>query len=646
MKLSIPHRANPLKLALVALFVTAVSFAQSAKPVITKIDPPDWFAGLPASLLLVHGEHFENTTFVACAKSGAKSGTSPARITETTISSNGHWAFVGFEPGRQPGKINLVATNPRGSTTAEYTLALLRSSAEQPKGFTPADVVYLIMPDRFADGDTSNDVLPGYHDPDDRSRAQAYHGGDLRGIAQHLDYLQALGVTTIWTTPLYDNSAEQSGQSYHGYSATDMFAVDPHLGTMEDLRALVRAAHERGMKVVLDTVPNHVGAAHPWAKDPPSPSWLHGSPASHIEAQFDFTSIVNPSGNAAARNAVLNGWFANSLPDLNQDDPLVALYLIQNGIWWIERSGADGLRLDTFPFVPRTFWHAYNGTLHELYPHLSEVGEVFSPDANVTSFYAGGRANRGSDGTVDTLLDTPFDYPMFFALRGALTGRKPMSAIADVLREDALYPHPERLVTFLGNHDNKRFLSEPGADAGALRLGFGLLATLRGMPQLYYGDEIAMKGGDDPDNRRDFPGGFAKDKADAFEKSARNDEQESMEEWVHALFALRAKTPALETGQIRVLSSDANTLAILRGTDLSGNCAANPAAARYVVVANASHAPQDVTIRLDGSPLAGCAKFTPERPLATGLGVAPEASQGSLRIHLAAQEIAILRAGQ
>ncbi len=629
-------------LTLAVLFIAAVfapvAPAQSAKPIITKIDPPDWFVGLPASLLLVHGEHFENTAFSVRPKSGARA----ARITETTISANGHWAFVGFEPGKKPGKIKLVATNPRGSTTAEYTLSALRTPVQQPKGFSPTDVMYLIMPDRFADGDASNDALPGYHDPDDRSQPRAYHGGDLRGIAEHLDYLQQLGVTTIWTTPLYDNSAGQSGQTYHGYSATDMFGVDPHLGTMNDLQALVRAAHDRGMKVVLDTVPNHVGAAHPWAKDPPSSNWLHGSPASHIEAQFDFTSIVNPNGNAAARNAVLNGWFANSLPDLNQDDPQVTRYLIQNGIWWIERSGADGLRIDTFPFVPRSFWHAYYGTLHELYPNISEVGEVFSPDTNVTSFYAGGRANRGSDGTVDTELYTPFDYPMFFVLRGALTGKKPMSAIADVLAQDKLYPHPERLVTFLGNHDNKRFLSEPGADAGALRLGFGLLATLRGMPQLYYGDEIGMEGGDDPDNRRDFPGGFANDKADAFEKPGRSKEQESMEEWVQSLFALRAKTPALATGQIRVLSSDANTLAFLRGVDLSGNCTANPAAARYVVVANASHAAQDVSIPLDGTPLAGCAKFMPE----LSVGAALEARQGSLPVHLAAQEIAILRAEQ
>ena len=628
----IERRARLQTLALAALLAVVPCFAQSAKPVITKIDPPNWFAGLPASLLLVHGEHLENTTFTV--RKGL------ARITETTISANGHWAFIGFDPGAKPGPIEIVAANPRGSTTVAYSLTSLRPQADGPRGFSSADVMYLIMPDRFADGDTSNDSIPGFHDPDDRSRARAYHGGDLRGIEAHLDYLKQLGVTTIWTTPLYDNSAEQSGNSYHGYSATDMYSVDPHLGTIADLQSLVRAAHARGMKVVLDTVPNHVGAAHPWAKDMPRLDWFHGTPAAHIEAQYDFSSIVNPGGDPRTRNAVLNGWFANSLPDMNQDSPLVAIYLTQNAIWWIETAGIDGLRLDTFPYVPRSFWHSYNGTLHQLYPQLSEVGEVFDGDPKITSFFAGGRANRGSDGTFDTLLDTPLDYPMSFALRGALTRQKPMTAIADVLKQDALYPHPERLVTFLGNHDNKRFLSESGADSGALRLGFGLLAALRGMPQLYYGDEIGMKGGDDPDNRRDFPGGFPKDKSDAFEKADRTDMQESMEEWVSALFTLRAHTPELQTGQLAVLSAAERTLAFVRGTNLTQGCRNQPNPARYIVAANADTAAHDLTISLDAAPLGGCSHFTSALPD----GAEAHAAAGELHIHLGPQELTILRA--
>ena len=581
----------------------AFAGAQSAKPSILKIDPPNWFSGLPNSLLLVHGEHLEATTFAIKGCAG--------RITETTPSPNGHWAFLGFDSASTvPGTCTLIAANAKGSTSVPYTISALRTSAEQPRGFSNADTMYLIMPDRFANGDTANDNPPGYRAPSDRSVARAYHGGDLKGIQDHLAYLRQLGVTTIWTTPLYDNSAAQSGQTYHGYSATDLYAVDPHFGSMADLQALVRAAHAMGMKFVLDTVPNHVGAAHPWTRDEPTPDWFHGTPASHVEAQFDFSSIVDPKGSVITRNAVLNGWFANALPDMDQEQPLVAVYLIQNAIWWIEEAGLDGLRIDTFPFVPRSFWNKYNGLLHTLYPHLTEVGEIFSGDPKITSFFAGGRAHVGSDGTFDTQLYTPFDYPMFFALRGALTGKKPMSAIADILAQDTLYPHPERLVTFLDNHDNKRFLSEPGATPAALRLGFGLLATLRGMPELYYGDEVDMTGGDDPDNRRDFPGGFPGDRGDAFIAQEQTKPQREMHDWVQTLFRLRAITPVLQSGGQATLLSDATTLAYVRADHLDSDCTSARTNERYLIVAQSTERPAEIRLPIASTALAGCSKFT------------------------------------
>jgi glycosidase len=614
------------------LFSSLSLCGQSGKPVITKIDPPNWFTGLPNSLLLVHGEHLENTSFAI--------RNSSAQITETTISANGHWAFLGIQTNSaKPGQLDLIATNSHGSASSTYTLSTLRQVTDQPKGFGPSDVIYLIMPDRFADGDASNNTVAGFHAPDDRGAARSYHGGDLRGIQEHLDYLQQLGVTTIWTTPLYDNSAGQTGETYHGYSATNMYAVDPHFGTMSDLQALVKAAHARGMKVILDTVPNHVGPAHPWANDPPTPDWLHGSPSSHLKTQFDFNSIVNPNGSATTRSAVLNGWFADILPDLNQDNPLVATYLIQNSIWWIESAGLDGLRIDTFPFVPRSFWHNFNLISHTLYPHMTDVGEIFHEDPHVTSFFAGGKANKGSDGTYDTLLDTPFDYPLFFALRSTLTHQKPMTAVADVLQQDSLYPHPERLVTFIGNHDNKRFLSETGATPAGLHLAFGLLATLRGTPQLYYGDEIEMKGGDDPDNRKDFPGGFSQDKTNAFEASQRSEPQEVMHKWVETLLQLRATTPALQTGHQTILLSDSKTLAFMRSTDETNNCLKDPAASRYLIIVNNDIAKQTVSVPLPVSSLAGCSQFTPM----LNTGVSGQVASGKLQIQLPGQEIGIFR---
>ena len=624
-------------IACIALFIlsslsSSLSFAQSARPVITKIDPPNWFTRLPDSLLLVHGQNLQQTTFSL--------QNTDARITEQSVSANGHWAFLTFATARAtPGTLNIVAMNRKGSTTVPYQLSARRPVTEQPRGFDSSDVLYLIMPDRFADGDLSNDRVAGFHDPDDRSLSRAYHGGDLLGIEQHLDYLQKLGVTTVWTTPLYDNTANQSGQTYHGYSATDMYGVDPHFGNMASYRAMVDAAHARGMKVILDTVPNHVGPATPWANDPPTPTWLHGSPSAHIKVDDDFASVTDPKAPEARRRVLLDGWFADILPDLNQDDPLVAQYLIQNAVWWIESAGLDGLRIDTFPYVPRSFWHDYNQFLHVLYPRLTDVGEIFNGDPHITSFFAGGRANTGSDGTYDTLLDTPFDYPLYFTLRHALTHHAPMTAIADVLQADDLYPHPDRLVTFFGNHDTVRFLSEPGSSPAALHLAYGLLATLRGTPQLYYGDEITMTGGNDPDNRKDFPGGFPKDKIDAFAESGRTESQQRMESWVESVMQLRRHSPALQSGTQTTVLADTNTLAFVRNTAGPAGCSLSSPADRFLVVVNNDTHSREITLPSSSAPINGCMHLLSALDNEASATAGPD----GIRVKLPAQEIGVFR---
>lgn len=588
---------------LVCLSINAQAVAQGSAPQLLQVDPPNWYVGMPDPLLLVRGENLTGSHFVVTG----------ADLRSTTISANGRWAFLDVKlTAHEPGMLHITASNPAGRGEANFELKRRRPVAEQPRGFGPEDVLYLIMPDRFADGDRSNDQPKGFPEAADRGVAHAYHGGDLRGIEQHLDYLQQLGVTAIWTTPLYDNSAAGRGDSYHGYSATNMFAVDPHFGTMDDLRALIAAAHRHGIKFVLDTVPNHVGPGHPWTRDLPTPDWFHGTPAQHVKVDDDFQAVTDRTATAERRHVLLDGWFADVLPDMNEENPLVARYLTQNAIWWIEEAGLDGLRIDTFPYVPRSFWHGYNETLHQLYPQMKDVGEVFNRDPHVTSFFAGGRAHEGSDGTVDTLLDTPFDFPLYFALREALTGQKPMSAIADVFSADALYPHAERLVTFLGNHDTARFLHEKNASAAALRQAFALLATTRGMPQLYYGDEIAMTGGDDPDNRRDFPGGFQGDAHNSFIPSGRTEDEKQMHDWVSSLLQLRAHTAALKGGVQQTLASDTHTVAYVRAINNSDACGSE----RVVVALNNDDVAHSVVVPTEQSLVAGCS--TTRMLLATG----------------------------
>jgi glycosidase len=265
---------------------------------------------------------------------------------------------------------------------------------------------------------------------------------------------------------------------------------------------------------------------------------------------------------------------------------------------------------------------------------------VFNGDPKVTSFFAGGRANLGSDGSFDTLLDTPFDYPMFFALRGALTHHKPMTAIADVLDADKLYPHPERLVVFLGNHDTKRFLSEDGASPAALHLGFGLLATLRGLPQLYYGDEIDMSGGDDPNNRMDFPGGFAKDNVDAFTSAGLTAEQQAMHAWVTKLMTLRESTPALQSGKLQMLRADKDSLAFVRSEDVVGNCRTAAGIARYVVIVNNSVNPQSIVVPVDANTLTGCTHYTSMLKD----GASAQVGGDKLQVQMPGEEIGIFQA--
>ena len=369
-------------------------------PCIDKIDPPGWWVGLPSPMLLVHGARLNGAKFTVSGEN--------VSITQSEIMPNGHYAFlwVSTRAAHAQG-IVVRARTVEGSASAPFRLAERTPAAHA--GFSPTDVMYLIMTDRFADGDASNDPQPSQ-----RSLPRGWHGGDFRGVEQHLDYLQELGVTTVWMTPVYDNDG--GNQAYHGYSATDLYRTDPHFGTLTDLRHLSDAMHRRGMKVVLDTVPNHVGAMHPWANDPPMPDWFHGTRDDHRVAGDRFQAVIDPHGTWEQYRDVTEGWFANVLPDLNQENPLVRQYLIQNVIWWVESTGADGLRYDTFPYVGRAFWQALDQELHGLYPHLTTVGEVFNGNPAITSYFAGGVTREG----VDTGLTTPFDYPEHFALRHAL----------------------------------------------------------------------------------------------------------------------------------------------------------------------------------------------------------------------------------
>jgi glycosidase len=599
--------------------ISQIEESKAEKPQIEKIDPPGWWSGLPDPVLLVHGEGLDGARFAVQGKD--------VTLSRTQISENGHWAFLWLRTATAaPQTLWITARTPHGQAHHQFQLAERSQDPNGHRGFSSADVLYLVMIDRFADGNPANNQ-PGL----DRAAPHGWHGGDLAGIEQHIDYLHELGVTALWTTPVASNGAMP--QSYHGYAATDLYAVDAHFGTLDDYRHLSDALHAKGMKLVIDLVPNHLGVQHPWIADPPAPDWFHGTLQQHRATQHDFYELVDPHAPEQARSAITTGWFTDAMPDLNQENPLVSQYLIQNALWWVETANLDGIRLDTFPYVDRAFWRDFHATLHSVYPHLTTVGEIFHRDPEVTSFFAGGAEHRG----IDTGLDTPFDFPVYFALRDVLTQGKPMTELAQVLRQDALYPHPERLVPFIGNHDTTRFLTQAGDSVPRLKLAFGLLATLRGMPQIYSGDEIGMDGGDDPDNRRDFPGGFQGDAHNAFTKAGRTANEQDIFAWTAGLLALRSAHPELQTGIEQNLFADADLFAFVRAPADTG-CSPDHSTRRLLIVVNKAQHNNSVELPVAESALADCVQFSVESP---STGTVPVLNNGKLHIEELAESITV-----
>jgi len=553
-----------------------------------------------------------------------ESSTSGVAVKNSNASANGHYLFVSLQLSAdlQPGNVDLQIKNARGSTSVQLPLLARANPTGHFEGFSRNDVIYLIMPDRFADGDPSNDNAPGAPRAD-RTNPMAYHGGDLRGIRDHLSYLHDLRVTTLWLTPVWKNT----DSDYHGYHCVDFYAIDEHMGTMQDYQSLVAAAHKLGMKVLIDYVANHTGPKHPWANDPPTPTWFHGTPAHHLEPSYKFNGLVDPHASPREYHNTLEGWFANKLPDLNPDDPALAIYLAQNALWWTEIAQLDGFRLDTFPYSSRQFWSGWHARLHQVYPRINDVGEVADPDSSITAFFEGGR--KQFDG-IDTGLSTVFDFPMRDALRDTIIKGDSIEKIVTVLQHDEFYPHPGMLVTFFGNHDNMRFMGEKDSSPQKLKAAFSLLLTMRGVPQIYAGDEIGMDGGGDPDNRRDFPGGFPpttkEDSRNAFTAAGRTPEQQDVFSHVQSLLTLRENHPALRTGKQWHIGWDDSYYAFLR--DL-------PEEKIFVVYNNAGKI-RDLEIPISDTPMENARELT---PIFGNVNATIDA--GKIRVSLPARSIAI-----
>ncbi len=601
-------------------------------PEVLKVEPPNWWIdhSINPVRLMIRGRHL----------AGARIGAPGAgiHIERTHVNAAGTYLFadVRISPRARPGRFSLKITTDTGEAEAPFEVFPPLSHTEGFAGLSSDDVIYLIMPDRFSNGDPSNDNPPQSRGLLDRQKPRSYHGGDLQGILNHLSYLKDLGITAIWLTPIYDavNDPNQLAMyknkpvgEFHGYFAVDFYGVEEHFGDLAKLRELVASAHQSGIKVIQDQVANHTGPYHPWVKDPPTPTWFNGTEANHLDQNLQMWTLMDPYATPETQKATLEGWHGNFLPDLNQNDEEVARYLIQNTLWWLGIAGFDGIREDTLPYVPRRFWRLWTAAIKREYPKVTVIGEVFNEDPALVAFFQGGVMRF--DG-IDSGIDAAFDFPLYSSIRRAFGEGKSIRDVAVVLSHDALYPNPNLLVTFLGLHDVPRFINEPGATIAGLKLAYTYIMTARGIPMIYYGDEIAMPGAADPDNRRDFPGGWPGDPHNAFEAAGRSSDQEAVFEHLRRLTHLRAKLEPLRRGSMVNLEVSDQTYVYARVTDHDS------------VIIALNNGPQAATVVFDAGP----ARLAEGTTLEDRLGTAPDVriENGKMSVSLPAHKASIYTA--
>ena len=521
---------------------------------VDRIDPTNWFVGMknPSLQLMVYGEGISSAD-VTTDYAGVKVD-SIVRLD----SPNYLLVYLNLE-GAQPGEMTLNFKNGKQTKKVKYQLKAREKRGEERMGFTNADVLYMLMPDRFADGDPNNNDIKGLNAyKTDRSQPSLRHGGDLEGIRQHLDYFKELGVTALWFTPvLENNSPDGNGSStYHGYATTDYYRVDPRFGTNEEYRRLCDEAHSAGLKVVMDMIFNHCGFEHPWVADMPSKDWLN-TPEwldartdktkpevndKYLQTSYKLTPIVDPYASDVDFKETVDGWFVPTMPDLNQRNPHVIKYLIQNSEWWIETVGIDGIRMDTYPYADADAMAEWMRTLNEEYPNFNVVGETWVTEPPYTAAWQKDSKIAKKNSNLKTVMDFSFYDKINMAKRedtdGFTTG---MNRIYNNFVYDYLYPNPSSVMAFIENHDTDRFLGK-GKDSTALRQALAILLTANRIPQLYYGTEVLMNGTKevtDGNVRKDFPGGFPGDAKNAFTAEGRTKAENEMFTWLSRLLHWR-----------------------------------------------------------------------------------------------------------
>lgn len=521
---------------------------------VEKVEPPFWWSGMQAKdlQLMVYGKDI--------AKLDVSSD--DLEITKVTKTENPNYIFItvnttSVEAGKK--KIKLSEAGKIHSSI-DYEFKVRRENSSNRKGFDSSDVLYLIMPDRFANGDPSNDSHPDTKEKADRSNPGGRHGGDIQGIIDHLDYLKDLGATALWSTPLLED--DEPVYSYHTYAQSDLYKIDPRYGSNEDYKRLAKEMHDLDMKLIMDYVTNHWGSKHWMIKDLPTKNWIHQWPEGFRRSNYRMTTQFDSNASQVDTKGCMNGWFDTTMPDMNQSNPLLLKYITQNAIWWIEYADLDGFRVDTYSYNDKEGIASWTKAIMDEYPNFNIVGEVWMHDQAQMAYWQ----KDSKIGAIDN-FNSNLPSVMDFTLHDAITvifnedegaWDKGMIRAYDNFTNDFLYPDINNILLFAGNHDTNRINEIYQGDIDKYKMAMTLVFTTRGIPQMYYGDEIGMLGNRDKkgdgDIRRDFPGGWKGDKQSAFlslnSEGGRTKDQEAFHSFTKKVLNWRKNTPVIHTGKL------------------------------------------------------------------------------------------------
>ena len=527
-----------------AVFISPIKSSETYH--INHLEPPFWWVGMADNKLqlMVHGKNISDLE-PEIFHTGIE-------INQVHRLSNPNYLFIDLFLSEEamPGEFDIIF-NEEGQPKTKYNYTLLKREPDSDgrQGFSPADVIYLITPDRYANGDPGNDSSSQLKEKQNRLKKNGRHGGDIQGIIDHLDYISDMGFTQIWLNPVLEN--DQHTYSYHGYSTTDYYNIDARFGNNELYKVLSKEAKKRGIGLVMDLILNHIGSEHWWMKDLPTIDWINND-GKFVRSNHIHESVHDPHLTESQRDLFTSGWFVETMPDLNQNNTFLENYLIQNSIWWIEYADLSGFRIDTYPYIDKNFLSIWSKRIATEYPRFNFVGEEWSSNPTMVSYWQKG-SNRydGYDSYIPSMMDFPLQEALVNGLLGSEDWNSGIVDIYRVISNDFQYGDPHNLVVFAGNHDMKRIYSQLNEQMDLYKMAMTIINTVRGIPQIYYGTEIAMSStGDHGALRKDFPGGWPGDKVNAFTGISLNNKELEAQNFIRKLLNWRKENIAITMGNM------------------------------------------------------------------------------------------------